>query len=368
MAVLTLALGIGANSAIFSMVAAADLSLPDTRYRGGAAQRLFANRLLEKVQSLPNVQSAAVSDGLPLEGGRMWIFSVVGQTRAPGKEPNAHVKVVSAAYFPTLGIALRDGRTFDGHDTAASPRVVMVNECMARRLWPGESGRTRAVGGQLRVFGAGDPYRVIGVVDNVKHGALEEASEDEMYFLYDQMPESWITLTVRSSGDSAALSATIRDAVWAVDRDLPVTNFRTMETVLDSAVVPRRFQMRLLAAFATLALLLAVVGIYGVMAYSISQRTHEIGIRMALGASSTRIRAMVLTQALRLVGIGVGLGCLAALWLTRVLAGLLFGVQPTDPATYVLVALLVAAAGLTAGYLPVRHAARIAPSEALHCE
>jgi putative ABC transport system permease protein len=206
------------------------------------------------------------------------------------------------------------------------------------------------------------------VVADVKHGALEEAAEDEMYFLYDQMPGTSISLAVRSSSDLAGLSGLIRDAVWAVDRDLPLTNFRTMETVLDSAVAPRRFQARLLATFAVLALLLAVVGIYGVMAYSVSQRTHEIGIRMALGASSTQIQTMVLTHALRLVGIGVALGCLAALWLTRLLTGLLFGVQSSDPLTFASVALLLAAVGLAAGYLPVRHAARIAPSDALHCE
>jgi putative ABC transport system permease protein len=349
-------------------VAAVDLSLPYARYRGDAAPRRFVNELLQKVESLPGVQSAAVSDGLPLEGGRMWIFSVAGQTHAAGKEPNAHAKVVSAAYFQTLGIALREGRAFNHHDTFTSPRVVLVSECMARRLWPGEGGRTRAVEQQLRLFGRGDPYRVIGVMADVKHAALEEEAEDEMYFLYDQMPGNWISLSARSTGDPAALFSMIRDAARSIDHDLPLTAFRTMDTVLDSAVAPRRFQMRLLAIFAALALLLAVVGIYGVMAYSISQRTHEIGIRMALGASSMRIQTMVWKQALRLVGIGIALGCLAALWLSRLLAGLLFGVQPADPLTFACVATLLAAVGLAAGYIPGRHAARIAPSEALHCE
>jgi putative ABC transport system permease protein len=189
-----------------------------------------------------------------------------------------------------------------------------------------------------------------------------------MYFLYDQMPGNWISLTARSAGDPAALSSMIRDAVWSIDRDLPLTAFRTMDTVLDSAVASRRFQMRLLAIFAVLALLLSVVGIYGVMAYSVSQRTHEIGIRMALGASSRRIQTMLWKQALRLVGIGVSLGCLAALGFTRLLAGLLFGVQPTDPFTFASVAVLLTGVGLAAGYVPVRQVARIVPSEALHCE
>jgi predicted lysophospholipase L1 biosynthesis ABC-type transport system permease subunit len=244
--------------------------------------------------------------------------------------------------------------------------VVLVSQCLARRFWPGPNGASRAVGQEILHWG--NPFRVVGVVADVKHGGLEEDAEDEMYFLYDQMPEGSMTLSVRSAREPAGLSAAIRGAVRAQDPDLPLTSFRTMTTVVDATLAPRRFQMRLLGAFAALALLLAVVGIYGVMAYSVSQRTHEIGIRMAVGASPNRIRAMVVAQAVRLVGLGVVLGLLAALCLTRVLAGLLFGVEPTDPFTFASVAVLLAGVGLAASCLAVRYAARIAPWEALRCE
>ena len=346
-------------------VATVAIQLSGARYAKDSAQVGFVKELLRKVAALPGVKSAAVSDGLPLEGGGQWLFTVVGQTYVPGREPLAGYRIVSAGYLATMGIPVLEGRGFTDRDTRESPRVLLLNQTLARRLWPGPSGTTRAVGQEIQLFGRDAPFRVVGVVADVKRGALDQDAGCEVYFLYDQMPQGWITLAVRSAIEPRALAAAIRSAVRSVDRELPVTQLRTMEEVVDASVSSRRFQLLMLAIFGGLALVLASVGIYGVIAYSVTQRAHEIGIRMALGASPGAMWRMVVRQALRLAGIGVIIGAVATLALGRVLSGLLFGVRPTDPLTFGSAALVLVAIAILASYFPARRATKVDPVAAL---
>jgi len=346
-------------------VAAVELYLPGARYAKDTAQLGFVEELLRKVAALPGVKSAAVSDGLPLEGGGEWMFTAVGQTYVPGREPLAGFRIVSAGYLATMGIPVLEGRGFTDRDTRESPRVLLLNQTLARRLWPGPGGTTRAVGQEIQLFGRDAPFRIVGVVADVKRSGLDQDAGREMYFLYDQMPQRWITLAVRSAVEPKALASAIRSTVRAVDRELPVTHLRTMEEVVDASVSSQRFQLLMLAIFGGLAMVLAAVGIYGVIAYSVTQRAHEIGIRMALGASPTEMWWMVVRQALRLAGVGVTLGAVATLALGRVLSGLLFGVKPTDPLTFGSAALLLVAIAVLASYFPARRATKVDPVAAL---
>ncbi|MGO8732334.1 MAG: ADOP family duplicated permease [Terriglobia bacterium] len=349
-------------------VATVEIQLLGAHYAKDTAQLGFVEELLRKVAALPGVKSAAVSDGLPLEGGGQWLFTAVGQTYAPGREPLAGFRIVSAGYLATMGIPVLEGRGFTDRDTRESPRVLMLNQTLARRLWPGPDGSTRAVGQEIQLFGRDAPFRIVGVVADVKRSALDQDAGREMYFLYDQMPQGWITLAVRSAMEPKALASAIRSTVRAVDRELPVTHLRTLKEVVDASVASQRFQLLMLAIFGGLALVLAAVGIYGVIAYSVTQRAHEIGIRMALGASPGDMWRMVVRQALKLAGVGVIIGAVATLALGRVLSGLLFGVKPTDPLTFGSAALLLVAIAILAAYFPARRATKIDPIEALRYE
>jgi putative ABC transport system permease protein len=349
-------------------VATAEIDLSGARYAKDTAQLGFVKELLRKVAALPGVKSTGVSDGLPLEGGGEWMFTAVGQTYAPGREPLAGYRIVSAGYLATMGIPVLEGRGFTDRDTRETSRVLLLNQTLARRLWPGPGGTTRAVGQEIQLFGRDAPYRIVGVVADVKRGGLDEDAGREMYFLYDQMPQQWITLAVRSAIEPKALASALRSVVRSVDRELPVTQLRTMEQVVDASVSSRRFQLVLLAIFGSLALVLASVGIYGVIAYSVTQRAHEIGIRMALGASPGDMWRMVVQQALWLAGTGVTIGAVATLALGRVLSGLLFGVKPTDPVTFGSAALLLVAIAILASYFPARRATKVDPLVALRHE
>jgi putative ABC transport system permease protein len=349
-------------------VATVEIDLSGARYAKDPAKVGFVEELLRKVAALPGVKSAAVSDGLPLEGGGEWLFTVVGQTYAPGREPLAGYRIVSAGYLATMGIPVLEGRGFTDLDTRDSARVLLLNQTLARQLWPGPGGATRAVGQEIQLWGRDAPYRVVGVVADVKRHGLDRDAGREMYFLYDRIPPWYVNLAVRSAVEPKALASAIRSAVRSVDRELPVTHLRTMEEVVDASVSSRRFQLRMLTIFGGLALVLAAVGIYGVIAYSVTQRAHEIGIRMALGASPTEMWWMVVRQALRLAGIGVTLGAVATLALGRVLSGLLFGVKPTDPLTFGSAALVLVAIAILASYFPARRATKVDPLAALRHE
>jgi putative ABC transport system permease protein len=274
-------------------------------------------------------------------------------------------------YFQTMGIPLVSGRYFDARDTADSPPVVIVSEALARKYWPGED----PVGKRItfnRVPNTQDPLwrEIVGVVGHVRNESLEGESRGQYYVPYAQRPNNTdLFLVVRTdAADPAALAPAVRGAVAGVDRDLPVYRVTTMEKLVAESLMQRRFAMFLFGVFAALALALAVVGLYGVMSYGVAQRTHEIGLRMALGAQSRDVLRMVVGQGMLLVAIGLGLGLVSALLLTRLMESLLFGVSAADPATYAGIALLLAAVAFLASYLPARRATKVDPMVALRYE
>jgi predicted permease len=279
-----------------------------------------------------------------------------------GKFPTAFVRVVSDGYVKAMGISLMAGRDISERDTPATQPVIVINETLARTLWPGQS----AVGQTMLACGE---RQVVGVVADVRHLALEQASGMEMYLPMRQCNDiSSVDLVVRSSLPLGELAARVRAALKPIAPNLPGNNFRTIQQLVDKAVSPRRFVVLLLGGFALFALLLASLGIYGVVSYGVSQRTQEIGIRMALGASASSLQARIIGQTLGLAAVGMLVGAGASLVLARALGGLLFGVTATDPLTFLGMPVVLAVVAAIAGYLPARRASRIDPSIALRAD
>jgi len=268
---------------------------------------------------------------------------------------------VSTSYFYTLGIPLLKGRTFTDGDNEQAARVAVVNEALARSLWPGQD----PVGQDLPVFGG---PMIVGVVGNTHHDGPGASVESEIYVPYLQAVGDYSQLAVRTTGDPTSLTGAIRREVAAIDPEQPLYDVTTLERTLSNSVAPRRFNMLLLGIFAAIALTLATVGIYGVMAFSVTQRTHEIGIRMALGAERRDVLRLVVLQGLRLTLTSVIFGLAGAWLLTRFLTGFLYGVRPTDPVTFVLVSLVLIAASTLASYVPARRATKVDPMAALRYE
>jgi predicted permease len=261
-----------------------------------------------------------------------------------------------------MGISMRAGRDFSATDNPSSPRVIIINETLASALWPGED----PLGKILRADGE---RQVIGVVRDVRHLALEKASGGEMYLPIRQTNDySSVTLVARGTPSLAALASGVRDALRPIDPNLPANEFRPIQDLVDRSVSPRRLIVLLLAGFACFALILASLGIYGVISYSVSQRKQEIGIRLALGASAVNLQMLILTQTLKLAAAGMALGLLASWLLGRTLQGLLFGVTPSDPMTFAGALVLLMGVAALAGYLPARLASRLDPVEALRAE
>jgi predicted permease len=338
-----------------------DIQLPRAKYTS-PQQATFFQQTLERVRALPGVEAAAAAYPLPL-GGSHWStwFTIEGKTLPPGETFNAGICSVSPDFFKTLRIPLRTGRLLAESDSANAPPVVVINEAAAQRFWSGEDplGARISIGGPL--------YEVVGVVKDVKHSALDEAAIPEIYFPLTQFPQDFMTLTVRASGDPWQMIAAVRDQVWAVDKDQPVSNIQTMERLMANSAAPRRFNLLLLGAFALLGLTLASVGLYGVLSYTVTQRAHEIGIRLALGARTADVLKLVIGQGMRMALIGLLIGLGGALALTRLMKSLLFEMSATDPLTFVGVALLLMSVALLACYLPARKATKIDPLAALRC-
>jgi putative ABC transport system permease protein len=346
------------------------LSLPDVRYAETPQQIHYYDELLRRAAGLPGVGAAAVTSDLPLGGSDSVLnFSIEGRPDAKrGEEPESGFHQVSPDYFRALGIPLLRGRSFDARDLQKAPGVVVISETMARRYWPGEDPMGRRLS-----FGTSDKgelywMTVVGIAADVLQKGLHTAPRAEAYVSHMQWPSRYSTLIVRSGLDPAGLEAAVRREALAVDPDIPLYEVKTMREVLDGSLASRRFDMALLALFAALAVLLAAVGLYGTMAYMVTQRTHEIGIRMALGARSRDVLRLVVGQGMALTLAGVTLGVLGALALTRVLSTLLVGVAATDPWTFGAVAALLSAVAFVACYLPARRAARVDPLIALRCE
>ncbi len=279
-------------------------------------------------------------------------------------------RVVSPGYFETMRIRLLRGRLFDDHDRPDAPSVAIINETMARKFWPNEDAlgkrfRLNLVGGSFRLF------QIVGIVDDVKEMALDEPPKEEMYFPYWQAQGNYMVptaLVIHTRGDPTSLASAVREAVWSVDPDQPVSEIVTMDGVLDQEVAQRRVQALLLGGLAALALTLACVGIYSVMAYVVTQQSHEIGIRMALGADRGKVVRLVVSGAMAQIGIGLLVGIPVALAGGRLLAHQLFGVKSYDPAVLSTAVGMLVVSALVAGLVPAMRAASIDPMEALRSE
>ena len=332
---------------------------PEAHYTSQAQLNAYLDEVLRRVRDTPGIGAAGLTDALPLGRNRSWGAPAKGQVYPRGKFPNAFVRVVSDGYLKALGIALIAGRDISERDTPSVEPVIVINQTMARTLWPGQN----AIGQLMRACGE---RRVVGVVGDVRHLALEQGSGMEMYLPMRQCGDiSSVDLVVRSSLPPAELTASVRAALKPIAPNLPGKDFRTLQQLVDKAVSPRRFVVLLLGGFAVFALLLASLGIYGVVSYGVNQRTQEIGIRMALGASASRLQAGIIAQTLGLAAVGILIGAVASRLLARALGGLLFGVTATDPLTFVGMPVVLTLVAVVAGYLPARRASRIDPSIAL---
>jgi predicted permease len=332
---------------------------PDSRYQTQAQQNAYFDEVLRLTRAAPGVQLAGLTDALPLGRNRSWGAPAKGVVYGPGEFPDAFVRVVSDGYVGAMGIPLREGRDLSPRDTPATEPVIMVNETMARRLWPGQD----AVG---KIMSACGDRRVVGIVGDVRHLALEQESGLEMYIPMRQCQDwSSVDLVVRTSVPPDQVAEGVRDALKQIAPNISPKEFRPLERLVDKSVSPRRFVVTLLGGFAVFALILASLGIYGVISYSVSQRTQEIGIRMALGASAGDLQAGILGETLRLAALGMLVGTAAAWLLARLLSGLLFGVTVTDPVTFIGMLAVLTFVAAIAGYVPAYRASRIDPAVAL---
>jgi putative ABC transport system permease protein len=341
------------------------LSLPLNKYREANQQRAFFQELIEKVQALPGVSSVGVTSALPTMGSVMSAgVEIEGRPVAPpGQGLSALVDTVSPAYFHTMGIPLVAGRFFDHRDASGAPKVLIVNQSFAHRFFPNES----PIGKRLQVGDQGW-ISVVGVVGDVRQLGPATQPSPQMFVPYLQSPSVSMALVIRTASDALDLMTAARSQVKVIDKDLPVYDAATMEQRLSETVGSEWFNMFVIGIFAGLALMLAAAGTYGVTAYSVAQRTHEIGVRVALGAQSGDVLRLVVGQGLVLTLIGVGIGLGAAFPLTRVLSSLLYGVTATDPATFVAVSLLLTGVALLASYIPARRATKVDPMVALRYE
>ncbi len=348
--------------------------LPEARYKEYGQVENFWDELLRRVRALPGVESAGLTRGLPMNGGIESGVMLEGQETTNPKDITVAVNLYAEpGYFKTMNISLVRGRFLSEQDTKDAPLAVMVDEMFVARFFPNAD----PIGKRLRIGGDRAPLRsIVGVFKHMKHYGPDEEGRAEIYTPYKQVPaESFaaanrsLWLAVKTTGDDpTSLAPAIRNEVSQIDRDQPISNVGTMEQIVAATVAPQKFATWLLAVFAACAMLLAAVGIYGVMAYSVTQRTHEIGIRMALGAGRQDVLRMVVSQGMKLAFIGVALGLAGAFALTRLMSSLLYGVSATDPFTYGGVSVLLAAVALLACLIPARKATRVDPMVALRYE
>lgn len=348
-------------------VLSVNVTLPFSKYNDNTRTIAFVRQALERMSTIPGVVSAGATSTLPMSGGPATSFVVEGRPPVNAdREPIADIRSVDANYFRTLAIPLRAGRIFTERDAENAPLVMIINEEMARRHWPNEN----PIGRRVTMKDWGDPLtgEIVGVVGDVKADGLDANMRPMIYWPYPQFPNNFNNFVIRTAGDPLSIASAIKTQIWDIDATQPLARLRTMEDVIASSVAPRRFNLLLLGSFATFALLLASVGIYGVMAYTVTQRTHEIGIRMALGARTTDVMNMIVRQGMTFAVAGIGLGLLAAFWLTQLMEKLLFGVSATDPMTFALVTALLLLIALIANYVPARRATKVDPLTALRHE
>jgi putative ABC transport system permease protein len=359
-----------------NQVVTMSLSMSPGKFAGPTQQIAYFGRVLDRVRSLPGVQSAGLIDSLPLSNdGSHQPFSIEGHPVAPMADmPEVDVRLVTPGYISAMHIPLLSGRDVDDSDVAGRPGAVLISESMAKSFWPKED----PIGKRLTLYFYPDlPRTVVGVVADVKISAINETQPEPMLYLsLGQLSaprgEDWrsfgMKLVARTNAAPLGMAPAITNAIREMDAEVPLLNIQTMDDSVSASLSPQRFTMLLLAAFAGLALILAVVGIYSVMSYSVSRRTHEIGIRVSLGASRADVLLLVVRQGMLLALAGLGIGVVGALMLSRVMRSQLYGVQPTDPVTFVSVASLLMVVVLAASYIPARRAMRVDPTVALRYE
>lgn len=345
------------------------LSLPDFKYKDAPQRVNFYKQLIENVRSLPGVQTAGAVSVLPLSGGgSSGSFRIEGRQVPQGQSaPHGARWAATPDYFKTMGIPIIRGRYFEDRDTADGPQVAIIDDALAQKYWPGED----PIGKRMTFQGGpNNPIwrEIVGIVGHVKHTDLEGESRAQYYLPHQQIPQPGMTLVIRTTADPNSLAGAVRGTIKALDTDLPVFRVRTMDQFVADSMAQRRFAMLLIGIFAGLALLLAAIGLYGVMAYSVTQRTHELGLRMALGAQRSDVLKLVVRQGMLLAGIGLGIGVICALLLSRLMKTLLYNVSATDPLIFVAIAAMLAAVALIACFFPAQRATKVDPMVALRYE
>jgi len=342
------------------------ISLPGRKYQQPDQRAAFFTQLIEKVSALPGVAAVGASQTLPIQGDYLLGFIIQGRPPFPlGQEPSTNYYSVTPDYFRAMGIPLMRGREFTEQDRTGATRVVIINEEMAKRYFPDED----PIGKRIHVTQGPETFReIVGIVGDVKQYGLARPTTLQTYEPFLQEPYSSMTLVVRADGNLGPLGGAIRSQVLAIDKEQPISRIKALEEVVSESVAKQRFSMLLLGVFAAVALVLAAVGLYGVMSYSVTQRTHEIGIRTALGAKQSDVLKLVVGQGMVLALAGVGIGLVAAFGLTRLMSVLLFGVSTTDPLTFVALPAVLILVALAACFVPARRATKVDPMIALRYE
>jgi putative ABC transport system permease protein len=345
------------------------LILPPTRYAVIPPQTQFRRELLARLNSLPGVQAAMITD-VPLSGNHVAHRVVIdGQPVEVGAEPQVQTLSVMGDYFRMMQIAIRAGRAFTEMDREGQPLVAVVNEEFVKEFLP----HSNPIGARIDWTRTNEHQwmTIVGVAADVKHWDLSQPADPAVYAPFSQSDEvwrRWMTLVIRTLGPSPALLDTVKKQIWSVDNQIPVSDIRPMTELMALSIARERFNMLLLTIFAALALALAAVGIYGLVSYAVSQRTHEIGVRVAVGAQRRDVLRLILRDGAKLALFGTAIGIVAAFGLTRLMASLLFEVKPTDPATFLTVAGLLCLVALLACYIPARRAMKVDPMVALRYE
>jgi putative ABC transport system permease protein len=342
------------------------LSLPQKKYPEKDQQIAFANALLERIKNLPGVQAAGITQSMPLVGDYVLSFNIEGRPHIdPADLPSTNYYAVTPDYFRAMGIRLVRGRVFTAQDDAKAPRVCVINETLARQFFPNED----PIGKRMNITNGPDTWReIVGIVGDIKQYGVDKATSAQSYEPFAQVPFTSLNVVIRVNGSSAALLGAIRPAVYAVDKDQPIGIIRPLEEIMADSIARQRFAMTLLTVFSGVALIIAAVGIYGVMAYNVVQRTGEFGIRMALGAQQGDVLRLVLTQGGKLIGLGLAIGLLATLGASRAMGSMLFNVSAYDPVTLTGITLLLGAVALIACFFPANRATKVNPIEALRVE